>query len=121
MVFFFQPILCDGLTTYKEAVVVYIAGFVVRSIQKKIDCETCVGALICSREEAQVNPSFSLLNRKRWGKLIDSSSDVINVCIETEKAFCKVEKTTNGFMTKKKSIATFIVSTVLKHVFLKSN
>ena len=117
----FQPILLRGLSTYKEAVVVYIAGFVVRSIQKKIDCETCLGALICSREEAEKNLSFSLLNRKRWGKLIDSSSDVINICIETEKTFCQLEKTTNGFMTKKRSISPLIVSTVLKSVCSKSN
>ena len=68
-----------------------------------------------------MNLSFSLLNRKRWGKLIDSSSDVVNVCIETEKTFCSLEKATNGFMTRKRSIAPFVVSTVLKRVFSKSN
>ena len=118
---YFQARLCNGLTAYKEAVVVYIAGFVVKMVKRKVTCENCLDSLITSREEAERNPLFALLNRKRWGRLIDSSSDVITVCIETEKVFEFLIKKDGKLSTLKKGIAPFIVSTVLKRLFSRTN
>ena len=109
------------MSAYKEAVVVYIAGFVVKMVKRKLTCETCLDSLITTREEAEKNPSFALLNRKRWGRLIDSSSDVITVCIETEKLFVFLTKKDGTLSTLKKGIAPFIVSTVLKGLFSQTN
>ena len=100
--------------------VVYIAGYVVKMVARKVNCETCLHSLITSREEAEKNPSFALLNRKRWGRLIDSSSDVITVCIETEKVFEFLTKKDGTLSTLKKGIAPFIVSTVLKRLFSRT-
>ena len=101
--------------------VVYIAGFVVKMVKRKMTCENCLDSLITSREEAERNPSFALLNRKRWGRLIHSSSDVITVCIETEKVFEFLLKKDGTLSTLKKGIAPFIVSTVLKRLFSRTN
>ena len=106
---------------YKEAVIVYIAGYVVKMVRKKIRCSTCLDALICSREEAESKTSFALLNRKRWGKLIDSSSCVITVCIEAEKVFSVLFKENNHNISKKNFTILLIVDSILKKFFLKSD
>ena len=117
---FFQERICNNrLTDYKEAVVVYIAGYVVKMVKKKILCKTCQDALICSREEAERNFSFALLNRKRWGQLIDASGDVIALCNETEKVFSGLLQKSEAFLPKKNPISSVVVTAVLKRFFLK--
>ncbi len=73
------------LSDYKVKVIRYISGCVIKMTQRQWKCGDCLQALICSQEEAAENPAFALLNRKRWGRLIDSSNDVIRICLETEK------------------------------------
>jgi hypothetical protein len=100
------------------AVVAYIAGFVVKIVKRKICCPTCVASLICSRQEAEREPAFALLNRKRWGNLVDASTDVISICLETENFF--------SFLVKDKSffcqnlIEAKIANAILQHFFCKS-
>ena len=119
--FLFQGTFCHGLSLYKEAVVVYIAGYVVKMVRKKLKCPICLDALTCSREEAESKVSFALLNRKRWGNLIDSSSDVITVCIETEKIFTVLLKENSEIISKKNLLVLSIVDAILKKFFLKAN
>jgi len=106
---------------YKEAVVVYISGYVVKMVRRKLKCCICLDALTCSRDEAESNVSFALLNRKRWGNLIDASSDVITVCNETEKIFTIILKENNDILSKKNLLVLLIVDAILKKFFLKAN
>jgi hypothetical protein len=90
-------------------------------VRKKVRCSTCLDALICSREEAESKASFALLNRKRWGKLIDSSSDVITVCIEAEKILSVLLKENGNNISKKNFTVLRIVDSILKKFYLKSD
>jgi len=72
-------------TSFKEAVITYISGYVVKMVQKRIKCDTCKEALTSPQEEATQTTSFSLQKRKTCGRLIASSSDVVTICLETEK------------------------------------
>jgi hypothetical protein len=115
----FQAIFNENISNFKECVIVYIAGYVVKMVQKKISCSVCVSALVCSRLEAEEKPSFALLNRKRWGNLTDASSDLILVCIETERIFISLEKQCK--IESLSSITTKIASSILKHFFQRSD
>ena len=115
----FQELFVEQISKFKENVIVYISGYVVKMVRKKIQCVVCANALTCSRSEAERNPAFALLNRKRWGQLTDSSFDLIAICFETEKLFISLEK--QGKLTTLKSISAKITSSVLKHLFQKSD
>ena len=117
----FKKSLCENISEYKEAVIVYIAGYVVKMVRKKIQCPKCIDSLICSRSEAEQNLSYALLNRKRWGKLIDSSSDVILVCLETEKIFSVLCKGAREKIPTLSNISTKITHSILKLYYQKSN
>ena len=117
--YLFQEPYLSHISSYKENVVVYMAGYVGKMVKKKIRCQTCAGALTCSRFEAENNASFALLNRKRWGQLVDSSSDVIAICIETERLFVFLEK--QGQLTTLSSISSKISRCILKHLFLRTD
>ncbi len=84
-------------------------------------CQTCHEALVCSRSEAEQNPAFALLNRKRWGNLIDASPDVISICLETEKVFTALSHRNVPSLKGEQFISSKIVVTILNHFFLKSN
>ena len=117
--FYFQELFVSQISNFKECVIVYIAGFVARMVRKKIHCEVCASALISTRSEAENKPSFALLNRKRWGQLIDASSDLILICAEAEKLFISLEKQCK--LTTLSSISSKITSSVLKQLFQKSD
>ena len=118
-VFCFQELFVQQISRFKENIIVYISGYVVKMVRKKIRCVICAKALTCSRSEAENSPAFALLNRKRWGQLTDSSFDVIAICIETEKLFVSLEK--QGKLTTLKMISSKITCSVLKHLFQKSD
>ncbi len=42
---------CHGMSKYKEAVVTYVAGYVVITVEYKIHCEVCLDVLTGSLEE----------------------------------------------------------------------
>jgi hypothetical protein len=112
--YFLQAFICGlQLSRYKEAVVVYIAGYVIRMVRKNWTCQTCLDALISSRSDAEQNPAFALLNRKRWGNLIDASPDVVSLCIETEKVFTALTQGNAQSISGARSISSKIVVTIL--------
>lgn len=92
-----------NLTEYTENVVEYIAGFIVRHLNKKLNCEICLSALQGSNISA-----CSLTQFKNRGGLIIPAPDVIQICILVEKEI-------------RHTIATKILSTkiVSKETFLK--
>jgi len=76
----------DVLSTFTENVVVYIAGYVVRSLLKKIKCETCQLALQSTDLfEDTFRNDFALVCQKDRGGLIRPSSDVVAVCKSAER------------------------------------
>lgn len=64
------------LSPFIDNVLVYIAGFVVRSVTKRLRCVDCVDALTC---EAVVGQTALLLTLKNNGGLLHASNDVIRI------------------------------------------
>ncbi|EZA48031.1 THAP domain-containing protein, partial [Ooceraea biroi] len=93
-------------SVYIDNVISYIAGFVVRSIQSKITCNTCSKMLIC---ESTIS---SLQKIKCRGKLINASQDVIKLC--------KIAKTSfryyNVFKNYEKSILQILIHDALRKI-----
>lgn len=77
------------LTDYQEAIIEYIAGFVVWSIVKKISCDVCGSALqeqkssLCASDAAPMQ-FISCINR---GGLIVPTKSVVQIVQTAEKAF----------------------------------
>ena len=90
-----------SLSLFVENVVVYIAGYVVRSLNSKLSCDTCREALQCECLFDDVSrDDFQLLVQKNRGGLITPTQDVITVCKTAEScirsAISPVQKTTIG-------------------------
>jgi hypothetical protein len=97
---------------FKEAVLYYVSGFVVRKVIQKLNCDECANALTASDEESQ---NEALLKRKRFGNLVRASQDAFFVCKITESLISKTFKEglpTDDFMPK-------FLSLVLKECFLR--
>ena len=76
------------LSLYVENVVTYIAGFVVRSIKKRIDCDKCIDALCGMPEDLRVSrDDFALIDAKDNGGLVHPSDSVISLCKASESCF----------------------------------
>jgi hypothetical protein len=69
--------LFQTLSEYKENVIAYISGYVVKMVEKRISCEECILSLHSTGGSME---HFGLLQRKNYGRLIEASSDVIRVC-----------------------------------------
>ena len=81
------------LSTYKEAVVEYIAGYVVKSTEKAIACTECKLALRAPDERYVESSVPSLVRCKDRGGLVKPSKCVIKTCTETGKCFQRMAKT----------------------------
>ena len=104
------------------AVVVFITEYVVKMVTvRHICCPLCLAALICSKEEAEKMLLLALQNCKRWGNLINSSSDVVSVCLQAEKVFSALLCENPDSIFHIDSVQSKISNSVLKHFFLQSN
>jgi hypothetical protein len=65
----------DTLTLYVENAIVYMAGYVVRNIRKRLSCEQCMAALTDTDDSQYACDRFRLPLRKNKGELICPSSD----------------------------------------------
>ena len=72
------------LSIYRESAVGYIAGFVVRMVNRTVSCPEFQNALYVKAIEGS-QPSHGLILQKDNGGLIKPSSGVVNICINTEK------------------------------------
>jgi hypothetical protein len=99
----------ESITDFKEAVVEYIGGFVVRQVKTKIKCEICT----CSLECKETNLPLKLINTKDRGGLIRLSPNVKKVCTIAEQCLQHVEKT-KGIPCMQANIVQGICSAVLK-------
>lgn len=77
-----------SLNRYIENIVTYIAGFVKRSLKRKIKCENCLIVLddVDETYKDQINTAF--LVRKNRGGLELGSKDLVEICKIAEKSFC---------------------------------
>ena len=86
-----------SISYYKEAILGYIAGFVVRKIVGKISCPECANALHFDSSKATIQdhhyshftglPYLSLISLKNRGGLILPSKGVFQILVKSEKAF----------------------------------
>ncbi len=73
-----------SLSMSKEAVVGYIAGFVVRTAMKKIHCGACLSALSVE-SSSQDELGHTLIDMKSRGGLVRPSDSVLQVCKTAER------------------------------------
>jgi len=74
------------LSLFVDNVVVYIAGFVIRSLQKRILCPDCQAALFSTVKMVE-DHDHGLLQTKNHGGLLHTSNDVVKLCKMTESHF----------------------------------
>jgi hypothetical protein len=101
------------LSEYKEAAISYIAGYVVKMVEKKIHCPQCLAALITSKE----NIPDLFVTWKTNGGLRLPSLGLIKICEETEKC---VMRMLNGGLPHSPGLSSAIATTVLS-VCVESN
>lgn len=95
------------INQYSTEVIIYIAGFVTRQLQKSIKCEHCVAALTGVKNDF-LN---SLILKKSRGGLMYPSLDVIKICKVSEH-FLKV----NESKLNKTNILDYLKSMILQNV-----
>ena len=79
--------LCT-LSDYVQNVVVYIAGFVVRSLRKRLMCSECTAVLTLANSSSTSNQNdCGLIKTKNRGGLLQPSDDVIRLCKSSESHF----------------------------------
>jgi len=99
----------DAVSEYKEAAINYIAGFVVKKIKQKHNCMPCAEALT---SETTVHP-FVLL--KTRGGLQRPSPGIIAVCMESERCFQRILRTTSGKLPQGHGLTSAITNQVLMY------
>jgi len=113
----FQGLLNEQISSFKEAAICYISGYVVKMVRKKIQCATCLEALTAPLNDRE--DRMMLQKRKTWGGLIVSSPDVISICLETEKQFTILQ--TNQTFSSLSNLKAKITSFVIKNLFEKTD
>ena len=80
-----------SMTFVTEHVLYYIAGYILRSILKSIDCDLCVESLLVPKQISDhqyfTSPYGSLVQIKNSGGLIQSSYFVYKIITTAEKIF----------------------------------
>ena len=80
----------DNTSIYKEAILGYISGFIVKRLLSKITCSVCANSLISQNnfvEHSYGTSVLSLINIKNRGGLIAPRNDVIQTIIVCESVF----------------------------------
>ncbi|CAB4041035.1 THAP domain-containing 9, partial, partial [Paramuricea clavata] len=97
------------LSEYKEAAISYIAGYVVRMVEKKIHCPQCIAALTTNKE----NIPDLFVTWKTNGGLRLPSLGLIKICEETEKCIMRMLNVNGGGLPHSTGLSNAIASTVL--------
>lgn len=99
----------SNATQFSRNVIVYIAGFVVRSIKKKLQCLEWLEVLLTTPTDVTYH---SLIKMKTRGSLIHPSSDVVYICTTAErvmKGTCNNEADIIKFSRNKEKILNEIL------------
>ena len=97
------------LSDYKEAVISYVAGFVVKMVEKKIHCMKCLAALKTTKE----NIPDLFVAWKTNGGLKLPSLGLIKICKETEKCIMQMLNSIGGALAHSAGISNAIAMKVL--------
>ena len=103
----------SSLSEYKLSVVTYIGGFVAGKVAKSILCEKCSLAVYQS-EDKKDDGNCALLTRKNRGGLVHASSDVLKICLTTERELTKLEQ--DGSFKREKNLAERVALKVMEEV-----
>ena len=98
----------DSLSLFKEAAINYIAGYVVRMMRKRLLCMQCIKSLTIRNGDVH-----EFLALKDNGGLVKPSLSVVSVCLETEKCFQQILKTSNGNLPQGPGICDAVAMAVL--------
>ena len=74
----------EPLSPYKEAILGYIGGYIVKKLSRKISCQTCYQAMISAGEKV---PAHHLITSKDRGGLLYPSEDVLKILKTCEIVF----------------------------------
>lgn len=100
------------ITELSERIIVYIAGFVVRHLKKKILCEDCLDALISDNMFLH----SSLISIKNRGKLIYPSKSVVTICRKCEVVIRRALRESGGKKLLKKFSPIYLLNMVLNNL-----
>jgi hypothetical protein len=103
----------ENLTDFKQSVVEYIGGFVVRRVKNIVKCGDCYASLLSDKSDT--GTATNLIKTKDQGGLIQPSRSVIKVCAAAEQCLQHVQKT-KGIPRTSVNLVTALCSTVLKVV-----
>jgi len=78
-----------SLSRFVDNVVANVAGFVAKTILKKLNCVECRLAPVLKTDDSSYYPNADLLMRKDRGGLIVPISDVVTVCKISEMHICQ--------------------------------
>ena len=98
------------LSEFKTSAVSYIAGYVVRMVERKVHCMKCLVALTTMKKK--ITYVFVMFKSNRGLKL--PSSGLLNVCEETEKCVMRMLNVNQGGLPHGMGLPDAIVSTVLQ-------
>lgn len=100
---------------FRSQAIGYIAGFVVKMLQKIIKCNECMTA--CYGElDGTLKTYRVLLTLKNNGGLIIPSPDVINICVITDSIICYLIKIKSSCEIYNKSLDLKISQLLLKQI-----
>ncbi|CAB4037339.1 THAP domain-containing 9, partial, partial [Paramuricea clavata] len=97
------------LSEYKEAAISYIAGYVVKMVEKKIHCPQCLAVLTTNKESI---PDL-FVTWKTNGGLKLPSLGLIKICEETEKCVMRMLNVNGGGLPHNAGLSSAIATTVL--------
>ena len=98
------------LSEYKEAAISYIAGYVVRMVEKKIHCSQCIAALTTTKE---CIPDLFVTWKSNGGLRLPSDG-LLKVCKETEKCVMRMLNVNKGGLPHSAGLSGAIANTVLQ-------
>ncbi len=98
------------LSEFKTSAISYIAGYVVRMVERKIHCLKCLAALTTTKEKI---PDLFVVWKSNGGLRL-LSPGLLKICEETEKCVMRMLKVNQGGLPHGTGLPDAIASTVLQ-------
>ena len=106
----------ESFSELKECCLVYVGGFVVRSLRKALRCKTCAAALVIPESESS-DPKYRLIKMKQYksssssspsARLLFPSQDVVDVIFAAEKVVLHMLKLHENKLPREKAKETVL-------------
>jgi hypothetical protein len=98
------------LSEFKTSAISYIAGYVVRMVERKIHCVKCLAALTTCKEKI---PDLFVVWKSNGGLKLPSPG-LLKICEETEKCVMRMLNVNQGGLPHSSGLSEAIASTVLQ-------